>query len=191
MTSTFTRRRTPHSLRRQFLMDAQAKLDIGQRIKDLRDNGPETNRSIAEAVGVGQRSVASWIAGGGITYDNAKKVSELFGKDVDYIWRGREKPAETPDLMGVLTGRDAPADLERVPAREDHDAMRRLQGALEHPHLDVVEVVGAGGAEDREPHGLARPRVGIAGTRGDDPGNLLVGERNLQGHARSAGVPVR
>lgn len=105
MNATFTAPRTAHSLRLHFVMEKQHRLEIGQRIRELRENSAETNRSIAEAVGVGERSVAAWVAGGGIAYDNAKKVADLFGVDVDYIWRGRSKGA-TPDLMGDLSSGD-------------------------------------------------------------------------------------
>lgn len=77
-------------------MEKQQRLEIGGRIRELRENSAETNRSIAEFVGVGERSVAAWLAGGGIAWDNAKKVAELFGVDVDYIWRGKLK-SSTPD----------------------------------------------------------------------------------------------
>lgn len=46
MTATFTARPSANTLRQQLLMDAQSKLEIGLRIKELRDNSPETNRSI-------------------------------------------------------------------------------------------------------------------------------------------------
>lgn len=104
MTATFTRNISRHSLLRQIMSEEQIKAEIGERIRELRENSPETNRSIADHVGVGERSVAAWIAGGGITYAHAKKVAELFGVSVDYIWRGRE--LETPDLLGALNGAD-------------------------------------------------------------------------------------
>lgn len=116
MIRTLPRSPTAHSLRLQVLMTQQHKAEIGQRIKELRENSPETNRSIAEYVGVGERSVAAWIAGGGITYDNAKKVAELFEVDADYIWRGRSRP-ETPDVIGVLNGSEEPPVLARMEAK--------------------------------------------------------------------------
>jgi transcriptional regulator with XRE-family HTH domain len=111
MKATFTKTRAAHSVRLHLLMEQQQKMEIGSRIKELRDNSPETNRSIAEYVGVGERSVAAWLAGGGISYDNAKKVAELFEVDVDYIWRGREK-GPTPDLLGSLSSPSGATDLD-------------------------------------------------------------------------------
>lgn len=103
MTATFTNGPSPSTVRVRWLMEEQQRLEIGNRIRELRENSTETNRSIAEAVGVGERSVAAWIAGGGMAYDNAKKVADIFGVDVDYIWRGRATQDTTPDLMGALS----------------------------------------------------------------------------------------
>lgn len=64
-------------------MDHQQKIEIGERIKALREASPHTNASIADHVGVGERSVANWMSGDtGIQWENAKKVAELF--DVDF-----------------------------------------------------------------------------------------------------------
>ncbi len=121
MTVSFTKRAAAITFRHRDLMNQQQKLEIGQRIKELRDNSPETNRSIADYCEVAERSVAHWIAGDGITYDNAEKVAELFQTTIDYIWRGREKP-ETPDVMGLLTAGSGEAggeDLEKLRSQID------------------------------------------------------------------------
>jgi transcriptional regulator with XRE-family HTH domain len=73
------------------LVDKSQKIEIGLRIKELRDNSAETGRTIADYCGVSVEAVRNWIAGKGISYENAEKVAELFGRDVDYVWRGREK----------------------------------------------------------------------------------------------------
>jgi hypothetical protein len=76
-----------------------------QRISQLKaDNPEETWASIAEAVGVKERSAIQWAKTGGISYENAKKLAELWGEDLDYIWRGPR--GDTPDLMSTLAGED-------------------------------------------------------------------------------------
>lgn len=101
MTTTLqSRPKTQRVLRH--LMEKQQGLEIGERIRGLREDSEETNRSIADYVGVGERSVAAWVAGDGISYKNAKKVAELFDVSIDWLWRGREK-GDTPDLMGALS----------------------------------------------------------------------------------------
>lgn len=78
-------------------------MEIGQRIRELREASPETNRSIADAVDVGERSVANWIAGDtGITYEHAKKVAAIFGVDHRWLWDGQER-GDTPDVLGALS----------------------------------------------------------------------------------------
>ncbi len=91
----------------------------------MRNASPQTNRSIAEFVGVGERAVANWIAGGGITYDNAKAVAELFDVDPQWLWAGREK-GKTPDLSEQI------AELQRaVEALHDDFAKLLSQSASE------------------------------------------------------------
>jgi transcriptional regulator with XRE-family HTH domain len=86
-------------------MEQQQRIEIGQRIRALREASPQTNASIAEAVGVGERAVANWVSGGtGITYRNAAKVAELFGVSLTWLWTGEEKsePAgPAPDPFAV------------------------------------------------------------------------------------------
>lgn len=89
--------RSTTTLRLHHLMEEQQRLEIGERIKELRNASPQTNRSIADYVGVGERAVANWIAGGGIAWDNAKRVADLFAVDVQWLWSGREQgPAPDP-----------------------------------------------------------------------------------------------
>lgn len=81
--------RSAATLRLHHLMEERQRIEIGQRIKDLRNGSPQTNRSIADFVGVGERAVANWIAGGGIAWENAKRVADLFDVDAQWLWSGR------------------------------------------------------------------------------------------------------
>lgn len=80
-------------------MEQQQKIDIAARLRDLRDNSVETNRSIGDHVGVGERSVANWMAGDtGMKYENAVAVAELFDVSVNWLWAGdEEERGPTPD----------------------------------------------------------------------------------------------
>lgn len=52
----------------------QQRQEIGRRLWGLRENSPQTNRSIGDYVGVSERTVAAWISGKqGMTYDHAQK----------------------------------------------------------------------------------------------------------------------
>jgi transcriptional regulator with XRE-family HTH domain len=131
MTATFTNGPSPSTVRVRWLMEEQHRLEIGERIRELRENSAETNRSIADAVGVGERSVASWMAGGGITYDNAQKVAEVFGVDVDYIWRGRTgAELETPDVMGALSPNAEVVGALRELERQQSQMAKKLDRLL-------------------------------------------------------------
>ena len=96
----------------QHLMEKQQAVEIGERIRGLRSDSEETNRSIADYCGVGERTVAGWVAGDGISYKNAKKVAELFQIDIDWLWRGREKPEGSP--LDALSAPVSDAHFDRL-----------------------------------------------------------------------------
>ena len=92
------------------LMDQAQKLEIGQRIRALREDSAETNRSIADYCGVSVEAVRNWIAGKGIAYDNGEKVAKLFEVEFNWLWRGQGEPRArpaTPDVLGTLTRSDS------------------------------------------------------------------------------------
>lgn len=61
------------------------------RIRQLKDDHPGvTWGSIADAIGVKERSAVEWARTGGISYENAKKLSMHFECDLDWLWRGSE-----------------------------------------------------------------------------------------------------
>lgn len=88
------------------LMEQAQKIEIGQRIRGLREDSAETNRSIADYCDVSVEAVRNWIAGKGIAYDNGEKVAEMFGVNFNWLWRGKGPPRgqeETPDVLGELS----------------------------------------------------------------------------------------
>lgn len=136
---------TAHTVRLQALVEKQAKIELGQRIRDLREASPHTNRSIADAVGVSERAVTGWISGRGASWENVEAVAELFRVDPNWLWSGRES-GETPDLAGGSTERfdrleEQIADLQQqladMAARDkavaDRDAARSTQKARKQP----------------------------------------------------------
>ena len=141
MTTSLTRNRMSPTLLQQALMDQQQKIEVGKRIWELRENSAETNGSIAAHCGVNERTVAGWVAGNGLRYENAEKVAELFGVDVDSIWRG-PKP-ETPDLMGVLSSPEGKLDL-----------ILQNQGSILHALMELSAAV----AEIQAPAPIDQPR---------------------------------
>ena len=150
--------RSATTLRLKFLMDEQQRIEIGARLKDLRANSPHTNRSVGDAVGVTERTVAEWAAGRqGMTYDNAKKVAELFDVDLDWLWRGDK--GETPDLMGTLSQNGSAADL-----KADVD---RLLSELDAARLEVLEAI----SEVHDELAEIRRHLGLGGRGRASSGN--------------------
>ena len=82
-------------------MQEDQKRQIGERIRELRNNSRHTNDSIALAVDVSPRAVGKWIEGKGISRDSAEKVAELFEVEPDWLWSGKER-GPTPDVLGAL-----------------------------------------------------------------------------------------
>ena len=91
---------------------------IGRRIKQLRNGSPQTNKSIAEACGIGERAVAEWVRGGGISYENAETVAEIFNVRVQWLLTG-EGPMD-----GVGNGEIG----QRISSLED--AVHELSGLV-------------------------------------------------------------
>lgn len=117
------RSRSTPTLRLRHLMDAQQRIEIGNRIRDLRNASPQTNRSIADYVGVKERAVANWIGGStGITYEHCKTVAQLFNVDHNWLWSGEER-GQAPDLMAGLSADDSER-LKRVERKLD-ELLRR------------------------------------------------------------------
>lgn len=129
-------------------MNQQQRTEIGERIRALRINSAETNRTIADYVGVSVDAVKGWLAGGGISYDNAEKVAELFKVDVDWLWRGDRA---TPD---PFRGPHA-EQLDRIEEKLDELLRRTAPPATNDPPGD--EPLGP----DRLPEG---PDEGDEGT---------------------------
>lgn len=97
------------------LLRMAADQERADRIRALKLERPDlTWRRIADYVGVTERSATDWQKKGGIEYDNAKKLAELFEVDVDFVWRGA--PSTTPDLSS--------------PAQDDDSVMRRVEDLL-------------------------------------------------------------
>lgn len=144
---TLRRSGTVHTVRAQALMEQQQKLDIGERIRDLREASPHTNRSIAEHVGVSERAVGKWIEGKGIEWDNLVAVADLFGVDSNWLWSGRalDDRGPAPDPFA-----DPYAEqLDRIEEKLD-EILRRLAEPDPTPD-EFVEPVEEADAADEPP----------------------------------------
>lgn len=87
---------------------AQADAERGERIKWLRDEKLHlTQEAMADKVGITLRGFQEWEAGGGIKWENAKKLAKIGGVTPDWIMSGDRE--ETPDLLGA-----SPSQMDRI-----------------------------------------------------------------------------
>lgn len=83
-------------------MTEQKKLEIAARLRELYEGSDETYLSIADAIDVRERTVASWLSPTSpepISYKSAKKYAAHFGVSIDWLWRGEEGVQVPADFM--------------------------------------------------------------------------------------------
>lgn len=79
---------------RSVLLRMAQDAERARRIRKLKGLRPALKwRQVAEAVGVAERTVASWAAKGQIGYENCEKLADFFGVDRDWLFSGRRKDA--------------------------------------------------------------------------------------------------
>jgi DNA-binding transcriptional regulator YiaG len=146
------------------LLEQKQKLEIGERIKWLRDNSAEKSRTIARYCDVSDEAVRNWIAGKGIMWENAEKVAAMFGLDVDWVWRGEGKPPEgypqeekppAPDLMTTLSAADSER-IERIEEKLD-ELLRRTSPPPAEPDTGPPDEGPPGSHPPDEPIPPKRP----------------------------------
>lgn len=146
-----------HEAARTVLTRMAADQERAERIRALKQQRPDlTWRRIADHVGVTERSATDWQRKGGIEYDNAKRLAELFEVDIDYLWRGA--PEAPP------AGRDDPGILQRV------EHLLQEQNNLLARHIMLLErIESATRRASDAPHGLAgaAAQAGLALRSGD------------------------
>jgi transcriptional regulator with XRE-family HTH domain len=86
------------------LLAQVADLQRGERIKELREQRHLTQPVIAARVDVTLRAYQEWEAGGGMRWENAKRLARVLGATPDYIMSGER--GATPDLSHEPTQLD-------------------------------------------------------------------------------------
>lgn len=151
---SLARTRRPRRVRE--LVNEQERLKISERLRELRDNSPETNRSIGDYVGVSERTVAAWMGGEqGITYQNAQKIAELFGCDFDWLWRGRQSEPPHGGLLDALGGGGIESRLMSLEAAvaENSRLLLKILEMWERRDAELAEAADESGesGESRKP----------------------------------------
>lgn len=102
-------------------MDEARKLEIGERIRRLREESPYKQQAVADKLGIGLRAYQKLEEVGTTRWERCEELAEIFEVDPYWIWTGHEKGA-APDIMGTLNGDDR---LGRIEKKLD-DVLARL-----------------------------------------------------------------
>lgn len=105
--------RTASTFRLHLLMEERQRLEIGERIRALRERSPFTQPDVADALGIKLRGYQKLEKDGTTKYERCEEIAAIHAEwtkraegwehvSADWIWDGKER-AETPDLMGQLT----------------------------------------------------------------------------------------
>ena len=129
------------------LLAQMADLERGLRIKELRESRHLTQEAMADALGVTLRGYQEWEAGGGIKWDNVKKLAKFHTVDADYLMNGPR--ADTPDPFGQ-NGSDR---LDRMDERID-----RLAELIEQLAASTAALVADSAPREKASRRSAAPR---------------------------------
>lgn len=92
-------------------MEERQRLEIAQRIRELRDRSPYTQPQVAEKLGIGLRAYQKLEAHGTTKWERCEELAAIFENTTTrWIWDGTDT---APDLLGQLGG-DANERLARI-----------------------------------------------------------------------------
>lgn len=131
--------RSARTLLLQMAADLERQREIGQRIKALREELGLTQPVLADKVGVTLRAAQAWEAGGGIGYENRKRLAEELGVSEEFLLfgePGRQGPSTQLDRI------EAKLDAVLVLLREEQDVAANEAADAIGEHFEA----GAGGA---------------------------------------------
>lgn len=127
------------------LVEAQQRLEMARRVRDLRERSPFTQPRIAEELGIGLRAYQKLEAEGTTKWERVEELATIhwgWAKDdpeygyvsAGWIWDGKDR-RKTPDLMRSLDGAGQldriEESLERVEARQV-EALAHVAELLQH-----------------------------------------------------------
>lgn len=104
-------------------MEEAQRLEIAERIRELRERSPYTQPLVAEKLGIGLRAYQKMEAQGTTKWERCEELADIYDVDARWIWDGTES-GETPDLLGALND-GAAAKLDRIEKKLD-EVLRRL-----------------------------------------------------------------
>jgi transcriptional regulator with XRE-family HTH domain len=119
------------------LLAQVADLERGERIKALREQVLHlTQPVVAERVGVTLRAYQEWEAGGGIAWENAKRLAKVLGATPDFIMSGDREALDLGEtqldrIESLVSGLDEQMRLLRAEQAADvAEVLKRIDEAL-------------------------------------------------------------
>jgi transcriptional regulator with XRE-family HTH domain len=119
--------RTGSTFRLHLLMEERTRLEIGERITQLRERSPYTQPEVADKLGIGLRAYQKLEKEGTTRYERCQELANIHeewaGADPDWnhvsagwIWDGRERDSKA-DLMGSLKQAEGTPSIQGVEAQ--------------------------------------------------------------------------
>jgi transcriptional regulator with XRE-family HTH domain len=110
------------------------RLEVGKRVKELRDKLGLTQEALANAIGSKDRQTFYKVEAGlrELSYDELPKAAEVLQTTVEYIVKG-QSPAGTTPLYGLAESGTGIAQPDLIPLVTYDDAGRHVEGYAERP----------------------------------------------------------
>lgn len=115
--------RTAHTLRLRHLMEERQRLEIADRIRELRERSPYTQPVMADKLGLTLRGYQKIEERGTTKWERCEAIAKILEVDPRWLWDGTEKGA-SPDPFA--TSQSAEADAVAALAGEVHEMRREL-----------------------------------------------------------------
>lgn len=127
--------RTGNTLRLHHLMEETQRLEIAERIRQLRERSPFTQPEVAEKLEIGLRAYQKLEERGTTKWERCEELARIYEVDPGWIWDGREK-GPTPDVIGTLNGSDAKG------LRAVSEAVQELRSEVRATRTEVLAELG-------------------------------------------------
>jgi transcriptional regulator with XRE-family HTH domain len=131
-------------------MEERQRLEIGDRIRTLRERSRWTQPRLANKLGLSLSGYQKLEQRGTTKWERVEQIAEIHEVDPNWIWEGTER-GKTPNLLAQLETSDAESLSERL--AEALEILHSIQAALAAVDL------GRRQGQDDERSGEDRPEV--------------------------------
>lgn len=122
-------------------------IEIGERLRKLREEHKLTQSELAKYLGVGRSTVTRWEGGTAYPKNQLERLSKLYGVTMDYIYTGKQEKPVKGNRIPVLGRVAAGIPIEAIQEIEDWEEIPeswgdpreyfalRIKGHSMEPHL--------------------------------------------------------